>query len=135
MDKYNVAADGRISKLEVLDAGPCLCVAVCLKMIPTTPRFSTPCMRMANTIKGWKATLRKEKTKQRMKRMVELSPSHHTLDKVDDMIIQSEAMYVEGLHQSCRQMPTLCRYKTTGNTSTGGCDPKPGHISVLNQQQ
>ena len=49
-------------------------------------------MRMADTIKGWKATLRKEKTKRRMKHMVELSPSHHTLDEVDD-IIQSEAMW------------------------------------------
>ena len=47
---------------------------------------------MSDTIKGWKCTLRKEKTKRRMKRMEELSSSKLTLDEVDD-VIQSEAMW------------------------------------------
>lgn len=134
MDKYNVAVDGRISKLEVLDAGPCLCAAVCLKMIPTTPRFSAPCMRMANTIKGWKATLRKEKTKRRMKRMVELSPSHHTLDEVDD-IIQSEAMWkdftkVAGKCLHCvgtKQLGTLRLVDVTLNLGISVFSTSSGH--------
>ena len=49
-------------------------------------------MHMSDTIKGWKCTFRKEKTKRQMKRMEELSSSKLTLDEVDN-VIQSEAMW------------------------------------------
>ena len=46
-------------------------------------------MRISDTIKGWKCTLRKEKTKRRMKRMEDLSSSNLTLDEV----IQDKSMW------------------------------------------
>ena len=49
-------------------------------------------MRMSDTIKGWKCTVQKEKTKRCMKRMEELSSSRLTLDEVDK-VIQNESMW------------------------------------------
>ena len=131
--KYNVAANGRISKLEALDAGLTFMHRSLLKDDPCNTTFQ--CTMHED---GWHHKRveghpkeREDETKDEAHGGVESFPPHSGWSRWH----HPEWGNVEGLYQSCRQMPTLCRYKTTGNTSTGGCDPKSALISVLNQQQ
>ena len=91
LKRFKIEADGRISKLDALDAGLTFMRRNLCKDDPNNTIFQRA-MRMSDTIKGWKCTLRKEKTKRRMKRMEDLSSSHLTLDEVDEMI-QNESMW------------------------------------------
>ena len=122
-----------ISELEVLDAG---LMSMCCSLLKDDPHNTAFQSTMHED--GWHHKRveghpkeREDETKDEAHGGVESFPPHSGWSRWH----HPEWGNVEGLHQSCRQMPTLCGYKTTGNTLTGGCDPKSGHISVLNQQQ
>lgn len=91
LKRFKIEADGRISKLDALDAGLTFMRRNLCKDDPESTIFKHA-MRMSDTIKGWKCMLRKEKTKQCMKRMEELSSLRLTLDEVDE-VIQNGSMW------------------------------------------
>lgn len=62
----------RINKLEALDAALCFIQLLVLKNKPTHP-WHQRAMRIRDTLKAWKATLRKKKTQKRAQRLQELS--------------------------------------------------------------
>ena len=91
LKRFKVEADGQISKLDALDVGLMFMRRNLCKDDPDNSIFKRA-MRISDTIKGWKCTLRKEKTKRRMKRMEDLSSSNLTLDEVDE-VIQDKSMW------------------------------------------
>ena len=93
LKRFKIKAVGWISKLDALDAGLTFMRRNLCKDDPENSIFKRE-MQMSDTIKGWKCTLHKEKTKRCMKRMEELhvSSSRLTLDEVDE-VIQNESMW------------------------------------------
>ena len=60
--QFKIEADGQICKLDAIDAGLTFIRRKLFKDDPNNSSFQRA-MRMSDTIKGWKATLRKDKTK------------------------------------------------------------------------
>ena len=72
--RFKLEADGQIRKLDLLEAGLTFIRRRMLKDDPNNHTYQHT-TRISDSIKGWKAALRKEKTKRRMRRMEELSSS------------------------------------------------------------
>ena len=60
--QFKIEADGQIRKLDAIDAGLTFIRCKLFKDDPNNSSFQRA-MKMSDTIKGWKATLRKDKTK------------------------------------------------------------------------
>ena len=75
MDKlecHGCGSDGRVTKLDAIDAALRFFRLELLKDDPSNVLYAKA-MKITETIKGWKATLRKQKTRKRIQRMEELS--------------------------------------------------------------
>ena len=60
--RFKMEADGKICKLDAIDTGLAFIRCKLIKDDPNNSTFQWA-MRMSDTIKGWKATLQKDKTK------------------------------------------------------------------------
>ena len=72
VERSKCGPDGRVTKLDALDAALHFFRLELLKDDPNNA-LHTKALRMSETIKSWKATLRKQKTRKRIQRLEELS--------------------------------------------------------------
>jgi hypothetical protein len=96
MDKlecHGCGSDGRVTKLDAIDAALRFFRLELLKDDPSNVLYAKA-MKITETIKGWKATLRKQKTRKRIQRMEELSAEADSLSLEDvENIIHVDAMW------------------------------------------
>ena len=85
--------DGQIVKLDAIEAGLRFLRLSLLKDDPTN-EYHIKASRISDSLQGWKATLRKQKTKKRVQRMEDLSSSSLSLDEVDQ-VLKCQEMWEE----------------------------------------
>ena len=95
VERSKCGPDGRVTKLDALDAALRFFRLELLKDNPNNA-LHTKSLRISETIKSWKATLRKQKTRKRIQRMEELSAESESLSLDDvEAIIHCDAMWDE----------------------------------------
>ena len=78
LERYDCGSEGRVTKLDALDAALRFFRLELLKDVPGNA-LHTKALQMTETIKGWKATLRKQKTGKRIQRMEEVTSEAESL--------------------------------------------------------
>lgn len=108
--RFKLEADGQISKLDSLEAGLVFIRHRMLKDDSNHHTFQQVTL-ISDSIKGWKAALRKMRTKRRMRRLEKLSSSTLSLDDVDD-VLQNEDVwsdFVDVSNKLCDELPVSTR--------------------------
>ena len=103
LERCGIGVEGRINKLDALDAALSFLQLCVLKDQPTHI-WHQRAMRMKDSLKAWKATMRKEKTKKRAQRLEELSSQQVSIAEVTG-ILECKPMWTD-FHECLRKSET-----------------------------
>ena len=85
LERFGVGVEGQINKLDAIDAALSFIQLMVLKDKPTHP-WHQRALRISESLKAWKATLRKRKTRKRAQRLEDLSATQLSIMELTQVL-------------------------------------------------
>ena len=85
LERFGVGVEGQISKLDAIDAALSFIQLMVLKDKPTHP-WHQRALRISESLKAWKAKLRKRKTRKRAQRLEDLSATQLSIMELTQVL-------------------------------------------------